>query len=330
MQDHFVLFPDQASTGAVGTDWLMFFLTGISATVGLLIALTVLYFLIRYRRRGPGDRTPRIQGSTALELSWTFIPLGIFLVMFAWGLSLYFHIVRPPDDALQVYCVAKQWMWKFQHPEGQREIDELHVPVGRPVKVTLTSQDVIHSFYVPAFRLKVDVLPHRYVNTWFEATRPGMYRLYCSEYCGTGHSQMTGVVVVMRPEDYQRWLATGAEGSLALEGRKLFLKYQCVSCHSADSQARAPVLEEIYGTTVPLADGGRVRVDETYLRESILEPKAKVAAGFRPIMPTFEGQVGEEDVIALIEFIKGLDLGETPPRVDSATPPEAPEESEQR
>ena len=317
----FLFFPDQASTSAEQVDALFLFLLTVTGAVAMLIAALVILFAFLYRRERVGEKTPRIKGSTLLEVLWTGVTLGIFILMFLWGVGVYFFIVRPPDKALEIYIVGKQWMWKIQHPGGQREINELHVPLGHPVKLILTSQDVIHSFYVPDFRVKVDVLPNRYVHAWFESTKPGMYRLYCSEYCGTGHASMNGVVVVQAPEDYARWLRSGAEGSLALEGRKLFLKFQCVSCHSVDAQGRAPVLERLYGVTVPLNDGGTTVADENYLRESILRPDAKVVSGYRSIMPSFEGQLDEQQVIALIEYIKALEPGGTPDRISHESPP---------
>src|SRR5439155_2526322 len=217
---------------------------------------------------------------------WTVVPFVIAMFMFVWGVELFFHLARPPDDALEIYVVAKQWMWKLQHPLGQREINELHVPRDQAIKLTLISEDVIHDFFVPAFRTKVDVLPGRYVSTWFRPSKRGQYHLFCSQYCGTNHSGTIGTVIVQEPHEYQAWLNSHAEGSLALEGRKLFLKYQCVSCHSADAQARAPVLEGLYRQPVQLQDGRTVLADETYLRESILKPDAKIVAGYQPIMPT--------------------------------------------
>jgi cytochrome c oxidase subunit 2 len=212
-------------------------------------------------------------------------------------------------------------MWKFQHPAGQREINTLHVPVGQPVKLLLTSEDVIHSFFAPAFRLHMDVLPDRYTSAWFEATQRGEYHLFCSQFCGTSHATMVGKVVAMEPAEYQTWLARSAEGSLALQGRKVFLEHRCVSCHSADENARGPVLESIYRKPVALRDGMLVSADEQYLRESILHPGAKVVAGFENIMPTFDGLVSAEEVNALVAFIESLEPGETPRRVEAFPPP---------
>jgi cytochrome c oxidase subunit 2 len=232
-----------------------------------------------------------------------------------------------------IYGVGKQWMWKFQHPEGQREINDLHVPVGLPVKMMLTSEDVIHSFFVPDFRIHMDVLPGRYSSVWFQATKADTYHLFCSQYCGTGHARMIGRVIALEPADYAKWLFERAEGSLALQGRKTFLKYRCLSCHSADENARAPVLEDLYGKTVsfhlpgenlPAKNWRTVVADEDYIRESILNPSAKIVAGYENIMPTFKGQVTEEEIIELIAFIKSLHRGQTPRRVEEFPPPLAP------
>ncbi len=324
MLGEIVWFPEQASTTAQGVDRFLIFLVSVTGSVGLLVAVLLITFAVRYRRRpGAPAWAPHVPASRPLELFWTISPLGVFCVMFVWGATLYFEAYRAPDDAAVIYGVGKQWMWKFQHAEGQREINELHVPAGRPFKVLLTSEDVIHSFFVPAFRVHMDVLPDRYTSVWFQPTRPGRYHLFCSQYCGTNHAGMVGTVVVMEPAEFQDWLHLHAEGSLALEGRKVFLKYRCVSCHSADENARAPVLEELYGRTVHLSDGRAVVADEEYIRESIYDPGAKVVAGYQNIMPTFRGQVSPEEVIQLTAFIKALGRGETPPRVEQFPPPAA-------
>jgi len=316
-----IWFPRDGSTTAHRVDELLYFLLVVCGAVGLLVAVLVIYFSIRYRRR-PGDRPPAaMHGSTPLELFWTLTPLVIFMFIFVWGATIYFDAYRAPDDAQVVYVVGKQWMWKFQHPEGQREINELHVPVGRPCKLLLTSEDVIHSFFVPDFRIHMDVLPGRYTSVWFQPTQAGTYHLFCSQYCGTNHSSMIGTIVVMDAAEYQDWLHLHAEGSLALQGRKTFLKYRCVSCHSADHDARAPVLEELYLQPVRLRDGRTVVADDDYLRESILHPGAKIVVGWEDIMPTYKGQVSEEEINELIAFIKALKKGETPRRVEQFPPP---------
>jgi cytochrome c oxidase subunit 2 len=242
--------------------------------------------------------------------------------MFVWGGEVYFSAISPPADATPIYVVAKQWMWKFQHPEGQREINTLHVPVGKPIALYLVSEDVIHSFFVPDFRVHMDVLPGRYTSIWFQATRPGSYHLFCSQYCGTNHSGMVGQVIAMEPADYQQWLNFHAEGSLALRGRQVFLKHRCLSCHSADPNARAPVLENLVGQSVALQNGQTVIADPDYLRRSILKPSDQVVAGFRDIMPPFDGQISEAEVIALIAFLQSLGPGDTPQRMDAFPPPE--------
>lgn len=317
------LFPQQASTAAAQVDMLFLFLMGVCGATTLLVACLLVYFAVRYRRRAGDVGNPaETLSSHTLEWTWTLAPLAIFMVMFAWGAEIYFAAFRPPDDATTIYVVAKQWMWKFQHPEGQREINALHVPVGRPIRLLMTSEDVIHSLFIPDFRIHMDLLPERYTSVWFQASRPGTYHLFCSQYCGTNHAGMTGQVVAMEADDYDRWLEQGAEGSMALEGRKLFLKYRCVSCHSADAEARAPVLENLFGRPVALNDGRVVQADESYLRESILVPSAKIVAGYENIMPTFQGQVSEEEIGKLIVFIQSLKAGQTPRRVESYPPPE--------
>ena len=316
------LWTSAASTTAHGVDILFFVLMGICGSVGLLVAVLLIYFCVRYRRRvGEIGNPPTVHESHLLEWFWTLAPLGIFAVLFAWGGQVYFSAISAPTDATPIYVVAKQWMWKVQHPEGQREINTLHVPVGRPIKLLMISEDVIHSFFVPAFRVHMDVLPQRFTSVWFQATEPGEYHLFCSQYCGTDHAGMVGHVIAMDPAEYEHWLNFGAEGSLALEGRKLFLKYRCLSCHSADAGARGPVLENLFGKIVALENGKTARADHEYLRNAILHPSAEVVAGYRDIMPPFDGQLSEEQVVALIAFIQSLRSGQTPRRVESYPPP---------
>ena len=301
------LFPEAASTMAGRVDALFFFCLGIALFFAALIAGLILYYAVRYRRRRPDEIGAPFQGGMALEVTWTVVPLLITMVIFVWGTSVYFAMARPPEETVNVYVVGKQWMWKFQHLDGLREIDELHVPVGRRVKLIMTSEDVIHDVFVPAFRVKADVLPGRYTTIWFEATRPGRYHLFCAEYCGTRHSAMIGEVVVMDPTEYETWLSGGSpEGSLAAGGSKLFVSLACNTCHRADSQGRGPALEGLFGRTVRLQGGDTVTADEAYIRESILNPSAKITAGFQPIMPTFQGLVTEEQLLELIEYIKSL------------------------
>jgi cytochrome c oxidase subunit 2 len=304
------LFPDQASTVAPRVDGLLFFLLGVSAFFALLIAGLIVVFMIRYRRRPGGDHVPDIHGSLALEGAWTAIPLAIAMVMFFWGASIFATIRRPPDDALEIQVVGKQWMWKLQHLEGRREIDELHIPVGRPVKLTMTSEDVIHSFYVPAFRVKQDAVPGRYTTLWFEATKAGTYHLFCAEYCGTLHSGMIGRIVAMEPAAFEAWLAGRAPGEsgvpIEVAGEGIFRAQGCGTCHRADGSGQGPALAGVFGKPVTLASGETVIADEGYLRESIVSPQAKMVAGYQPVMPTFQGLLSEEDVMRLIAYVKSL------------------------
>src|SRR5712671_6770943 len=301
------LFPEQASTLAARVDNLYFFLIVLTVFFSLLIAGLIVAYAIKFRRRTPDSIGARIHGGMLLEITWSVIPFLITMVIFVWGASVFFAMSRPPDETLNIYVVGKQWMWKFQHLDGQREINELHVPVGRAVKLIMTSEDVIHDVFVPAFRVKADVLPGRYTNIWFQPTKPGRYHLFCAEYCGTRHSGMTGEVIVMEPSEFQTWLSGGAsEGSLASAGAKLFADLACNTCHRPDAQGRGPVLDGLFGKTQSLQSGETMTVDEAYVRESILNPAAKVAAGFQPIMPTFQGLVTEEQLLELIEYVKSL------------------------
>jgi len=300
------LFPEQASTMAGRVDALYFFLLAISAFFSLLIAGLIVFYAIRYRRRDPLSVGQVLHGMMALEIGWTVIPFIISMVIFVWGASVFFAISRPPDETLNIYVVGKQWMWKVQHPEGRREIDELHIPVGRPIKLVMASQDVIHDFFIPAFRVKQDVVPGRYTAMWFEATRTGEYHLFCSQYCGTQHSGMIGKVIAMEPRDFQAWLAGVTEETPVKAGEKLFSRFDCVNCHAADARQRGPTLEGAYGHPVRLQTGQTVLFDDNYIRESILNPMAQVTEGFRPIMPTFQGQLTEEQIMELIAYIKSL------------------------
>ena len=301
------LFPESASTMASRVDALYFFLVGLAVFFSLLIAGLIVFYAIRFKRQTPTSVGAAIHGGLMLEVTWSVIPFLITMVIFVWGASVFFAMAHPPNETIDIYAVGKQWMWKFQHLDGQREINELHVPVGRPVRIIMTSEDVIHDLFVPAFRIKADVLPGRYTSIWFEPTKPGRYHLFCAEYCGTKHSGMTGQVVVMDATEYQTWLSGGGpEGSLAESGAKLFASLACNTCHRPDAQGRGPVLEGLFGKTVTLQNGGTATVDEAYVRESILTPSAKVAAGFQPIMPTFQGIVTEEQLLELIEYVKSL------------------------
>jgi len=280
------LFPEQASTFARDIDALYLFILAVSAFFALAVSVAVVVFGIVYRRRHAGEVGARIEGNLPLELLWSIIPTMISMVMFGWGASSYFHMRTPPAEALQIYAVGKQWMWKFQHLEGQREINELHVPVNRPVKVTITSEDVLHSLFFPSFRTKMDAIPGRYTQLWFEATKVGEYHIFCTEYCGTNHSGMIGKVVVMEPSEYQAWLAGGGvEGTLVERGGRLFQDLACNTCHLDTGKGRGPSLNDIVGKTVELADGTTTVVDEGYLRESIINSQAKIVRGYQPLMP---------------------------------------------
>ena len=301
------LVPEQASATAVHLDHLTLYLLIVAAIFSTLIFALIFFFAVKYRRRPGHERPVEVHGALTLEIIWTVVPFILMMVMFVWGASVFFEMSRPPDDAMNIYVVGKQWMWKTQHLEGQREINELHVPLGRPVKLTMTSEDVIHSFYMPAFRVKFDVLPGRYTTAWFNPTKPGKYHLFCAEYCGTLHSGMIGWIYVMEPAEYESWLSGGQGGeSLAARGEKLFQYLACANCHRTDKPGRCPNLQGVFGAPVRLTTGETVKADEAYLRESILNPSAKIVAGYQNIMPSFQGQVTEEDLLQLMEYIKSL------------------------
>jgi cytochrome c oxidase subunit 2 len=300
----FHLFQPAASTAAGRFDALFLAMLLLCGTVVAVLCLLVTTFAIRYRRGSHVDRTPP-RGIKGIEAAWTLTPLAIFLGIFAWAAHDYLALQDPPAGALPVTVVAKQWMWKLQQRGGRREINELHVPLGEPVLLTMTSQDVIHSFFVPAFRLKQDVLPGRYTRLWFTATQLGEFPLLCAEYCGSEHSRMLGRIVVLSKADYGRWLQSGpAEPSRAQYGYALFRQLGCSGCHDARSTVHAPRLEGVFGRVVHLQDGRSVVADENYLRDAILAPAKDVVAGFAPVMPSLAGQVSEEDVEALIAYLR--------------------------
>ena len=304
------LFPEQGSDVATQVDHLFLYALGGAIFFSLLIAVLVIYFAVRYRRRHPaqiGTDIPASKTTFLLEIAWSGIPLALLLSLFLWGAKVFFLANRPPSNAVQYTVVGKQWMWKIQHPEGNREINELHVPVGRAVKLLMTSEDVIHDFFVPAFRVHVDVLPNRYTTYWFQASKVGAFHFFCGQYCGVEHSKMAGTVYVMEPHDYEAWLAGGKPGQTPLaSGEELFVARACNTCHRPDSAARAPLLNGLFGRPVALADGRSVVADENYVRESILDPKSKVVAGYQPIMPTFKGTISEEELMLLVGYVKSL------------------------
>jgi cytochrome c oxidase subunit 2 len=336
--------PEQASTMAGEVDALYLFLVGLTVFFSVFIAGAIVVFAIKYRRRSPQDLPHPVEGALPLEVTWTVIPFIIAMGIFAWGASIYFKQYRGPSEALEIYVVGKQWMWKFQHIEGQREINELHVPAGRKVKLIMTTEDVIHSLFIPAFRVKFDVVPGRYTSTWFEATKPGRYHIFCAEYCGTSHSGMIGWVEVMEAPDYQAWLAGGRqEGTLASSGQKVFQDLACNTCHKSDGTGRGPVLEGLFGRQVTVDGGQTITADASYIRESILNPQSKIVEGFqRPsIMPTFQGLVSEEQLLQLVEYIRSLGSasqpgsqpagqpGASPIRQSTGTPESGPQRSTQ-
>ena len=314
MQSWIPLVPDSASTFSWQVDALYFYLSGVTLFFALLISAVLIFFVIRYRRRTPYEIPRPVAGSHKLETIWTIIPFVIAMTMFGWGARVYFTQYKPPTDAVEVYVVGKQWMWKLQHATGQREINQLHVPVGRKIRLIMTSEDVIHDFFVPAFRTKADVVPGKYTTLWFEATTPGTYHLFCAEYCGMNHSGMIGSVIVMEPREFDNWLS-GNVGSTtpAAAGQALFQTLGCASCHGANGEGgRGPALAAVFGTETTLQTGEKVRVDDGYVRESILNPQAQIVAGFGPIMPTFQGQVSEDQLVQLLAFIKSLSASGKP------------------
>ena len=308
----FQLFPTQASTLAPEVDNLYLGVIGITALFAIIVVVCVIYFAIKYRDL-TGDKVGApITGSVPLELGWSLIPFIVSIGIFVWASVVFFHIVRAPDQTLEIYSTGKRWMWRFQHIDGQREINELHVPVGRAVRVVFTSEDVLHDLFIPAFRVKADAVPGRYSAIWFEATKVGEYHLFCAEYCGTNHSGMIGTVYVMEPADYQTWLAGGggiSGGSMADRGAQLFTQLACVTCHLGEGNGRGPSLVGLFGSTVTLDNGTTIVADESYLRESILTSAAKTVAGYQQLMPTFQGLVNEDGLANLIEYIKSMQSG---------------------
>jgi len=301
--------PYEDSTYAAPVDTIFVLLTTLCSVITLAIFAVIIFFCIRYRRGSSADRTPGPpkKEQKIMEYSWTIIPLVLFLFLFVWAADVYYNMFSPPADGIPIYVIGKQWMWKMEHPEGEREIDQLHIPVDRQIILTLTSQDVIHDFDVPAFRIKHDVLPGRYVRMWFKATKVGTYYLFCGQYCGALHSQMIGQIIVMTAADYAKWLdEAGAttSGSLAGEGSRYFHELGCSGCHENSKVVQAPSLAGIYGEPVPLESGQMVTADDDYLRDSILLPGKQIARGFQNIMPSYQGLVSEEQIVALIAYIR--------------------------
>jgi cytochrome c oxidase subunit 2 len=307
----FPLFPEQASTMAGWVDAVFVTLLGVCGFFTVLICVLILWYAIKYRRSAQVDRSHPPTHNTLMEAVWVGVPLTMSMCIFAWATYVFYMMYHPPRECSEIYVLGRQWMWELTHPEGKREINELHVPVGRPVRLTMTSQDVIHSFFVPAFRMKQDVVPGRYTSAWFQPTKPGKYHLFCAEYCGTKHSGMVGWVYVMEPADYQEWLESGSVGtSMAAEGAEVFRRLGCSGCHSPNATVRAPLLDGVYDHSVPLQDGRVITADERYIRDSILLPKKEVVAGYEPVMPTFEGHITEDEILKLMAYIKSIGKNE--------------------
>jgi len=325
MQSWFPFIPESASTYSGDVDALYFYISGVTVFFTLLISFVIIFFVIKYRRRNPFEIPRPIEGSMKLETLWSVIPLLIAMSIFFWGAKVYFNQYRPPKNAIEVYVVGKQWMWKFQHATGQREINELHVPVGRKIKLIMATEDVIHDVFVPAFRIKADVVPGRYTTEWFEATKPGRYHFFCAEYCGMNHSGMGGYVVVMEPTEFENWLSGNAnQMSAAAAGQQMFESLGCASCHGANAEGgRGPALLGVYGNNVVLNNGQSVKADEAYVRESVLNPQAKIVTGFGPIMPSFQGQLSEEQLLQLVAYVKSLSTPKTETQTAKPPPPSA-------
>jgi cytochrome c oxidase subunit 2 len=302
--------PEQASTIGREVDYIFWGLMAISAFMTLGLFAVITFFLIRYRSTSDAKRTMSRLSPTYLEVTWTATPIVIFIGLFIWGALVFAKASKPPPGSLPIYVVGLQWYWDVRHENGRQEIGDLHVPVGQPVQLIMTSTDVIHDYFIPAFRIKRDVLPGKYTTQWFTATKPGKYRIFCNQYCGTKHGLMTGYLYAMQPEDYETWLSTSGGGppveSLAQSGARLFRQYSCSGCHGANSSVHAPSLTGIYGHPVPLQGGEFVTADDQYLRDSILKPDSQIVAGYKAIMPSFQKQISEQDVIALVAYIKSL------------------------
>ncbi|HET9995319.1 MAG TPA: cytochrome c oxidase subunit II [Candidatus Acidoferrum sp.] len=322
MQSQLPLYPEQASNFAPSVDALMLFITTVCLFFAVCITMAIIIFFFKYHRKSPNAIGISLHGDSRLETTWIIIPLILAMTMFAGGAVVYVDYRTAPKDTLDVYVIGKQWMWKAQQPNGLKEINELHVPVGRNVRLILASEDVIHDFFVPAFRVKMDVVPGHYNTMWFRPTKPGRYHFFCSQYCGTNHALMAGWVTVMEPSDYAAWLAgtSGGEANPVVAGEKLFTEKACITCHVPNGTGRAPSLNGLYGAEVLLADGSKVVADDAYLRESLLQPNAKIVAGYQPVMPTFQGQLTEEQILALTLYIKSLQSQPVPAKGGGIAP----------
>lgn len=312
------LWPAAASTVAVETDYLILAFTVLTLVLTVPVFLAITYFAIRYRDGQEADRDTSGIRSNLIEISWMLIPFLLTLIFFVWGARLFVESRNPPPDAMVIEAIGRQWMWKFQHPTGQSEINDLHVPMGQPIKLRIISQDVIHALYLPALRMQVAALPDRYTDLWFKADKAGTFHLHCSEYCGTDHSVMGGELTIMSQGDYQEWLTrSGAQQSKVAAGHAIYDSYGCGTCHDAGSTVKAPKLAGLYGGAVRLADGRTVTADDDYLRDKIRNPNGnRLAEGYKQIMPSFAGVIPEDDVGRLIEFLKSYTrtAGGTEPR----------------
>ncbi|HEY8162173.1 MAG: cytochrome c oxidase subunit II [Methylocystis sp.] len=307
-------FAPKASSYATQWDWFFFVLVTVSSIVAATVFIAIVHFSIRFRKGVDANREALSHTFTSrLEFGWTVGTALVFLTIFWWAARVQLKHLAPPEDALQIHVLAKQWMWRIQQPNGVREINEIHAPIGRPVQLIMTSEDVIHSMFLPALRLKQDVLPGRYTYLWFNADKPGVYHLFCAEFCGTGHSRMTGRFILMSPTEYSRWSAAQPEAdNLARQGEALFTSLGCSGCHAKSSTVHAPDLHGVFGGPVQLSDGRSVIADEAYIHDSILLPDKDIVAGFAPIMPSFRGQVSEEQIIKLVAYIRSLSTGRRP------------------
>ena len=305
MQSELPLYPEQASNFAPQVDSLVMFMIAVCAFFAVVISIAVIYFFFKYHRKRRDEIGAAIHGDLRLEITWIVLPFFLLMAMFGWGAAIYVDFRRTPSDTLDIYVVGKQWMWKLQQPDGRREINELHVPVNRNVRLIMASEDVIHDFSVPSFRVKMDVVPGHYNTMWFRPTKTGRYHFFCSQYCGTNHAVMGGWVTVMEQDEYAKWLSgTSASGDPVAIGQQLFNDLACSTCHQPDGKGRGPSYHGVYGSQVKLADGSTVLADDNYIRESILQPNAKIVAGYQPIMPSFQGLVTEDQILALTAYIK--------------------------
>jgi cytochrome c oxidase subunit 2 len=324
VQSSLPTFPDQASNFAGNVDALFSFILMTTLFFAVLVTVLIIFAAFKFRRRSEKEVGDDVHGNNVLEVGWTLIPTIIAIGIFAWGAAIYVNYRIAPKDTLDIYVVGKQWMWKLQQPNGRKEINELHIPVNRNVKLIMGSEDVIHDFYVPAFRVKMDVVPGRYNTMWFRPIKTGKYHFFCSQYCGTNHAVMGGWVTVMDPAEYAAWLS-GESGDVnpAAAGERLFTQFACNTCHLANGTGRAPSLNGVFGANVLLADGSMVVADEAYIRESILQPKAKIVAGYQPVMPTFQGLVTEEQILNLTAYIKSLQSQPVPAKGAGIAPSSA-------